>query len=247
MTGEALDELIQSVLGGDAGAEERAQLERLLATSEEARVRHAELSAAFAALGHARLEEPPADLRESVMAEIRREAAARGTRAASAPARRPAFSWMRLALPLAACAAAAVVLVWNARQPSLGPTDSGSTSGTMAASGPSGSLTLGPAGRAVRVHWRSAGPEFQLELRMGDTPAHIRIEPVGAGVRMGSAAGDAGSNSVSAQLGAGALAKFAGTTSGAPGAAAAVRVTVTWPDGESASADVALQGTGRPE
>jgi hypothetical protein len=82
---------------------------------------------------------------------------------------------------------------------------------------------------------------------MGDTPAHILIEPVGAGVRMGSAAGDAGSNSVSAQLGANALAKFTGTTSGAPGVATVVRVTVTWPDGESASADVALQGTGRPE
>lgn len=243
MNRESLDDLIQTVLDGDATGQQRVQLAHLLETDANARTRHAELEVAFEALAGVKPAEAPADLRDNILAEIRSAAAARNARpqrAASLPTRRPAFSWFRLALPIAACAAAAVVLVWNAKKPLVLSSDSG-TSGTMAASGPSGSLSLGPAGRAVKLHWRAAGSDFQLQAHGGNEPAQIMIEPVGDGVRMGSAAGAAGaagSTRIESRLEADAVIAFSGT---ALHSHAALRVTVTYADGQTAITEIGLE------
>src|SRR5207247_4027009 len=63
----SLDELIQLVLDGAASPEERTHLERLLERDPQARRRHAELSALFAALGSGEGDSEPPGLAEGVM------------------------------------------------------------------------------------------------------------------------------------------------------------------------------------
>lgn len=73
MSVERIDELADSVLDGEASAEERAELERLLAENPEAKARVAERRALFETLRGVPRRSPPEDLRDSILTAIRIE------------------------------------------------------------------------------------------------------------------------------------------------------------------------------
>ncbi|MBK7367562.1 MAG: hypothetical protein IPJ04_06510 [Candidatus Eisenbacteria bacterium] len=230
MNPDAIDDLIQTVLDGDASPSDVTRLEQMIATDPFVRQRHAELQLAFAALAQgAKLEDPPADLSANILAEIRRQQPAGARTAAARPVSRPAFSWLRIALPLAACAAAAVVLLWSGRPNTIRPAAEGTT-GTIAAA-PLGSLTLGPGDEAASIRWRKTnGATFALDLEAGTSAVSVTIEP--QDVRLESPAG-------ARALAPGATETILGTVTGEQ---PSVRVTLTWADGRSATREVKLSG-----
>lgn len=175
MNSEAIDELIQSVLEGDASPSDVSRLERLVATDADVRERHARLKQAFEVLAEgAALEDPPADLKASILAEIRQQQAAARSRTAPRPVSRPAFSWLRLALPLAACAAAAVVVLWNGRASAPRPAAEGTTGAIAAA--PRNAIALGEGDRAVSIAWHElSGGRFALDVGAGAGPVTLTI------------------------------------------------------------------------
>lgn len=157
MNPDAIDDLIQSVLDGEASPSDVTRLEQMIAADPFVRRRHAELQQAFATLAQgANLEDPPADLQASILEEIRRRQPAVARSADSRPISRPAFSWLRLALPLAAFAAAAVVLLWSGRANDSRSAADGTT-GAIGASGaagevaPQNALALGKGEQAVTI------------------------------------------------------------------------------------------------
>jgi hypothetical protein len=71
MRDDRLNELLNAELDDELDAAGRTELERLLATSPEARTRRDELHRVVDALAHIKAVEPPAELRESVFAALR--------------------------------------------------------------------------------------------------------------------------------------------------------------------------------
>jgi hypothetical protein len=223
---DAIDDLIQTVLEGDASPVDTARLEQLVATDPRVRERLAELSLAFEALSQGpQLEAPPDDLRASILAEIRRQHSP-ATKRAGSPALRPGFSWFRLALPLAACAAAVIVLVWNGQSPPPIPAG-GSTSGTMGV--PTAQvIRLGEGDRATALSWHRAGAHFSLEIRAGRTPPTVVLEPRQVRLEEGSGPLVLGANELDTVRGE------------IEGDSPSVLVTLRWADGRSDSAEVSL-------
>jgi len=247
---ETLDDLIQRALEGEVTADERTRLDARLAAEPAARSRYDELSRAFEALGSVPLAEPPAGMRDEVMRAIRGAApawAAASARAgrtipASRPslrAGRPAFAWLRIALPLAAGAVAALVLVAN-WQGSPWRTGGDRVSGTMSGLRSTDALRLGEGASAVLVRWSPSRAGFELRVQAGDTPVQLVLETPTAGATLSLApAASAPSTRVEATLPANAFVVVQGT---APGTRATVRVSVTQSDGSTASGEVGLQG-----
>jgi hypothetical protein len=247
---ETLDDLIQRALEGEVTADERTRLEARLAAEPAARIRYDELSRAFEALGSVPLAEPPAGMRDEVMRAVRgaapawAAASARAGRSMAAPrparrAGRPAFAWLRIALPLAAGAAAALVLIAN-WQGSPWRTGGERVSGTMSGLRSTDALRLGEGASAVLVRWNPSRAGFELRLQAGDTPVQVVLETPTAGATLSLAsAAPAPSTRVETALAANAVGVVLGT---APGARATVRVRVTRPDGTTASGEVGLQG-----
>lgn len=233
MNPDAIDDLIQSVLDGEASPSDVTRLEQMIAADPFVRRRHAELQQTFATLAQgAKLEDPPADLSASILAEIRRQKPAVARHAAARPVSRPAFSWLRLALPLAACAAAAVVLLWSGRPTALRPAAE-VTTGTIAAA-PLGTLTLGPGEEAASIAWRkTAGAGFALDLKAGASPVTVAIEP--RDVRLENTAEALALDPRAADT-------ILGTVTGDQ---PSVRVTLTWADGRSASREITLAAVRR--
>ncbi len=87
MSAHPHDALLLELLDGSASPAERARAEALLASDAAARARHAELAELFRRLGAVAPAEPPADLRERVLREIRQEPASRAAHPGTA--RRP--------------------------------------------------------------------------------------------------------------------------------------------------------------
>lgn len=224
MNPDAIDDLIQTVLEGGASPSDVSRLEHLIATDEHVRERHARLKQAFETLAlGATLEEPPAGLRDGILAEIRQQRVARPVR----PVARPAFSWFRLALPLAACAAAAVVLLWNGRATAPRPAAEGVTGAIAAA--PQHQIAIGQGDQAVSIAWHDLpGGRFALDLEAGASPVTVTIEPRNVRLDRPAEAIALDARATDTILGA--------VMSEAP----AVRVTLTWADGRSATREVGL-------
>jgi predicted anti-sigma-YlaC factor YlaD len=235
---ESLDDLIQRTLDGEASTQDRTRLEARMAADPAARGRYDELSRVFQALGAARLEDSPAGMRDDVLRVIRGAAPAR----AQAPARagRPVFSWLRIALPVAAGAVAAVVLFSNWQGSPWRPSDGGVT-GTMSGARSTDGLRVGTGPGAVVVHWNPSETGFQLRIQTGEAPVHVTLESLTPGARLSLAAHGIPTPSpyVEATLPANALVIAEGT---APDRRATVRVSITLPDGQLATGEVRLQG-----
>jgi hypothetical protein len=251
---DTTDDLIQRALEGDITAGERASLEARLASDAAARGRYDELSRAFEALGAARLEEPPAGLRDEVMRAVRGAAPAWAPASARAgraepvarpvvAARRPSFTWLRIALPVAAGAVAAFVLFGGLPGgPGQQPAGDG-VSGTMSGVRPATGLTVGSGASAVTVHWSPTGTGFQVRLQAGDAPVHVVLETPTAGTLLSLAPGTpTPSPRVEATLPAHAFVVAEGTASTRE---ATLRVSVTLPDGRLASGEVGLRNLPR--
>lgn len=76
MTHDERERLLQDVLDGVADPNQVEKLKQQLKTDEALRLRHAELDHLFGLLRQVELEEPPADLRSSVLQSIRAERSA---------------------------------------------------------------------------------------------------------------------------------------------------------------------------
>lgn len=246
---DTIDDLIQRALEGEASTAERARLEARLASDPAARARYDELSRAFEALGAVHLAEPPAGMRDEVLRAIRGAApawapastrAGRLAPAARTPALagRPAFTWLRIALPVAAAAVAALVMFVGLPG---GPGSSGDkVSGTMSGLGSTDGLRLGAGPGAVLVRWAPSEHGFQLRIQTGDAPVRLVLETPTAGATLLLAPGaPTPSPRVEATLPANALVVAEGT---APNTRATVRASVTFPDGRTASGEIGLQG-----
>jgi hypothetical protein len=235
---EPLDDLIQRALDGEASAQDRMHLEARLAADPAARGRYDELSRVFQALGAAHLEGSPAGMRDDVLRAIRGAAPAR----AQAPARagRPVFSWLRIALPVAAGAVAALVLFSSWQGTPWRPSDGGVT-GTMSGARSTEGLRLGTGPGAVLVHWNPSETGFQLRIQTGDAPVRVTLESLTSGARLSMAAQGVPipSPHIEATLPANALVIAEGM---APDRRATVRVSITLPDGQLATGEVRLQG-----
>src|SRR5512134_119424 len=75
MRDDRLNELLNAELDADLDSAGRAELERLLAGSAEARARRDELRRVVDALAHIKAVEPPAELRDAVLNALRPGAA----------------------------------------------------------------------------------------------------------------------------------------------------------------------------
>lgn len=248
---DTLDDLIQRALEGEISAGERVRLEARLASDAAARVRYDELSRAFEALGAARLAEPPAGMRDEVMRAVRgaapawAPAPARAGRPEPAPrpaakAGRPAYAWLRIALPVAAGAIAVFVLFGPLRPPGPGQPGGDGVTGTMSGVRSTNGLVVGAAPSTVTVRWNPTDTGFALHLQAGDAPVHVVLETRTAGALLSLAPGaPTPSPRVEATLPAHALVIAEGTASSTE---ATVRVSVTLPDGRMASGEVGLRG-----
>jgi anti-sigma factor RsiW len=247
---ESLDDLIQRVLDGDGSAEERTRLDARLASDPRARSRYDDLSRVFQALSAVQVEEAPSGMRDDVLRSIR-EAALAKTRdtaragvavpAVRAPrAGRPAFSWLRLALPIAGGAVAAVVLFTTIGGPPW-RAPVGRVSGTMSGAGSADAMRVGSGPAAVVVRWAPSKSGFSLKIQTGAAPVRVVLEGVSPGTALNLAAYGAAipAPRIEATLPANALVIAEGS---APDTQATVRVTVTLPDGQLASGEVSLRG-----
>lgn len=247
---DALDDLIQRALEGDVSADERAGLDVRLAADPQARGRYDELSRAFEALGSVPLAEPPAGMRDEVMRAVRGAApawAAASARAGHAvpaaprprSAGRPAFAWLRIALPLAAGVAAALVLLANWQGSPWG-TGGDRVSGTMSGLTSTDALRLGEGANAVLVRWGPSRTGFELRVQTGAAPVRVVLETPTAGATLRLApVVPVPAARVEATLPANAVSVAEGT---APGPRATIRVRVTLPDGGTESGEIGLTG-----
>jgi anti-sigma factor RsiW len=247
---ESLDDLIQRVLDGDDSAGARTRLEARMASDSRARTRYDELSRVFQALSAVQPEEAPSGMRDDVLRSIREAAlvnardtaragvAAQPTRAPRAG--RPAFSWLRFALPVAAGAVAALVLFTTLGNPPW-RTAPDRVSGTMSGAGSSDALRLGTGPGAVVVHWAPSKAGFSLRIQTGGAPVHLLLEGLSPGTMLSLAAYGVPTASprLEATLPANALVIAEGS---ARDSRATVRVGVTLPDGQLATGEISLQG-----
>jgi hypothetical protein len=74
MSDDALDQLMQLVLDGEATPDERARLERAMAERPEVAARFDDLKSVFEALGAVRMAEPPEDLTSDIERALEEEA-----------------------------------------------------------------------------------------------------------------------------------------------------------------------------
>lgn len=179
---ESFDELLQRVLDGDATPAERAHLEAHLAADPEARNRREEMGRVFQALEGARLEDPPAGLRDDVLRAVR--GAAPSWRRAPARTGRPVFSWMRLALPVAGVVAALVVFVsWQGVNRTV---SKDRVTGTMSglANERVERLHLAEGKSTLTVQSTSDANGFWLKVQAGDVPATVVLETGDPGVTL---------------------------------------------------------------
>jgi hypothetical protein len=249
---ESLDDLIQRVLDGDGSAEERTRLEARLASEPLARVRYDELSRVFQSLSAVKLVEAPSGLRDEILQSVRGAALARtpdsaragvavAATAARAPrAGRPAFSWLRFALPVAAGAAAALVLFMAFGNPPW-RTAPDRVSGTMSGAGSADAMRIGTGPAAILVRWAPSPAGFSLRIQTGDAPVRVVLDGVSPGTRLRLA--DHGAPTASPHLEATLPANSLVIAEGsARDTRATVRVSVTLPDGQLATGEVRLQG-----
>lgn len=234
---EPLDELIQRVLDGDATPTEKLRLEQRLASDAHARNRYDELARVFEALSATRLEEAPAGLRDDVLRSVREAALARtpGTARTGVPApraARPAFSWFRLALPIAAGAVAVAVLFVNLGGPRRIAGDQ--VSGTLAPPAAPADLVLGTGPDAVAIRPAVVATGAELRIVAGAVPVTLHLEGADGAVQLATdpAAPAAG---LDLPLAASATATVH-VLAPAPGARVLVRIT--YPDGRVLSGHV---------
>lgn len=234
---DSLDDLIQRLLEGEASVEERTRLEARMASDPTVRARHDELARVFHALASIEPAPVPADLREDILHAIRGAAPSRAS--VSTRAGRPLFSWMRLTLPLTAVAVAVIVLIANQQGlPGRSPADQ--MSGSMSGAASPGSLRLGAGAQAVWIRSDRTDSGFQLRIQNAGAPSQIRLEALTAGAQLRLEAQAARSSSpVEASLPANALVIAEGT---APDSGATIRVSITFPDGQSATGEIRLRG-----
>ena len=90
MNDKELQQLMNNQLDGIATPEESERLSRALDSREDLRAEYRKLGGVFAVLSRVDVEEPPSDLKQNVMREIRRREAA--------PSRIGRFHWIRAAL-----------------------------------------------------------------------------------------------------------------------------------------------------
>lgn len=154
-------ELIQGDIDGELGPNEREQLRDLLASSEDARREHARLRALHELLASVPACDPPAGMRDTILA-----AAPRPVRSVAAPAPVRRHSRIGLAAALAATAAGVVFLLQRDHQ--LPELDPASLAGTFARSAPS---TGAPA-------WRLDDPAVSggITLRQGEHGLYIDVD-----------------------------------------------------------------------
>lgn len=230
---QASEDLLNRVVEGDATPAERAKLEALLAADPELRRRHDELKQAFQALGAARTEPVPDGLHDDIVGAVARAAAAVPARSTLAPA--PRLRWTRLLLPISA-AAAAVVLIFALRSPTLPP--SASTSGTMGGSPQPTRLRLGTGLDEVEVTGLSTGQGFQIDVRAGASAGTVELTADGSLFRNRSVAGE---RSTTSTLRHGFRAGERWTAFGwATSNKIPVRVVVRYPDGRQATGQLLL-------
>lgn len=246
---DTIDDLIQRALEGEATAAERARLEARLASDPAARGRYDDLSRVFETLAATSLAEPPAGMRDEVLRAIRGAApawapasarAGRPASAARAPALagRPAFSWLRIALPVAAGAVAVLVMFAAPLTRWIAPGDN--VTGTMSGLRSTDGLRLGTGPGAVLVQWGPSAAGFELRIRTGNESARVVLEALTPETTLSLAPGaPTPSPRIEATLPANALVIAEGA---APSTRATVRVSVTFPDGRLATGEVGLRG-----
>ncbi len=237
------EDLLQRVLDGIATPAERAQLDEVTASDPALRRRREELEHVFMLLGSARLEAPPAGLRESVIQAIGATAPGHVSTERSPGPARPMphmVNWGRLLLPVTALALATVLLL-AVRTPwrnSAGP-----VTGTMSGSSGSISVNLGEGSAAVRVEGNRTTDGFQIQVRTGDAPAEVEITALDATVTLVSpdAPGPATSGTVRRSLEARSRWSVQGTVAARR---APVRVVVRFEGGRSATAELRVPAHG---
>lgn len=227
---EPLDELIQRVLDGDASPTEKLRLEQRLASDAHARNRYDELARVFEALSATRLEEAPAGLRDDVLRSVREAALARtpGTARTGVPtprAARPAFSWFRLALPIAAGAVAVAVLFVSLGGPRRIAGDQ--VSGTLAPPAAPANLVLGTGPDAVTIQPVAIPGGAELRVSAGAAPVTIHLEGADGAVQLAEGPG-APAAALDLPLAASATVTL---HVHAPAPGARVQVRITYPDG----------------
>jgi hypothetical protein len=245
---ESLDDLVQRVLDGNGSAEDQRRLEGRLASDASARNRYDELSRVFAGLKAVQLEEAPSGMRDEVLRSVREAALARtpaaaraGVAVTAAPrVARPAFSWLRLALPIAAGAAAALVLFSTVgRQAWFG---GDRVSGTMSGA-ETETLHLGSGGESVVVSWAQAPGGFQLRVVTNEAPASVRLESEGGALLALAAPPAPPAAAVEASLPANTLTLVEGT---GDTSRCTVQVHVTLPGGRVVSGQLHVRGGAIP-
>ena len=238
---EPLDHLLQRQFDNDLSADEQRRLEARLAADPSARARQQELSSVFDALRTARPEAAPPGLRDDVLKTIRGAAPSK----VQAPARagRPAFAWLRLALPLAGASVAALLLTadWQRAPWRVGGEWVAGTLSPRAMD----SLRLGHGASSVQVRWYPTARGFELRIQTREAPVHIALEAVTEGTRLSLAPEGSPTFSprIAAALPANALVIAEGT---ARDTGATLRVNVTFPDGHSAEGQLRLRGLPAP-
>ena len=165
-------ELINRVLDGAATEPERADLDRALTSSPEARARYEEMGRLVRRLDSVPMDDPPADLRPRVVAAVDALGVRHTSRASN---EHGFFSWLRAAIApqglryastfgLGLAAGAVILAVVRPGQ----PVDPSQVSGTLATPGATGSMPVAvpEAGVSGSVAVVDRGPVTQVRLKV---------------------------------------------------------------------------------
>lgn len=159
-------ELIHGDIDGELEAVEREELHRIMATSEEARQEHQRLRSLHDALSGMPDFEPPAGLRDAIVARVWSAPVAPSHRPA---ARRPAQSRTRLSLVAAIAAAAVLVAVLVDKDAHLPELDTSALSGTIGRQAPDATIPVmrvagDAAAGTITAYHGDHGPMIEIEL-----------------------------------------------------------------------------------
>ena len=180
---ESLDDIIQQALDGAASPDDRARLDARLAADPDARRRYEELRAVFEALSDGSSEDPPPGLHADIMRAL-------PDRLPVPELARPRWTWSRLALPFAAGAIAAAVVVITLRGGPSSTVPEGGASATMSgAASRAVRLGLGTEGAALHVTlWREAEGAARLAVT-SDVPTRLSVSSAQGSVTLLEGAG----------------------------------------------------------
>lgn len=175
---EALDELIERVLEGDATPAELLEFEAELARDPAARVRFESRSDVFRRLSQLQPSEVPPGLHDAVMSEVLRSPRSRMVAApvlSSGPSRWPRWADRRWAFPAVAVVVACGLLWFAGGRPRPGSSGRSEQSGTLVGTSGAGALTLGEGDAALQVRWERARTGFVLRLDPGAERVEVDV------------------------------------------------------------------------